>query len=277
MPELPEVELISRSLNTLLRGRQIVSAKLLRQRLAPHTAPPVFARRLRDRQVNVVTRRGKHILFDLNGGLTLIVHLRMSGRFSILPDERENPKFTHAVFNLADGGRLVFDDQRHFGFMRLVDTQALAETNELKKLAPEPFSDEFSIDHFRTVLRGSGRRIKEVLLDQTKVTGVGNIYASEALYVAAVYPGIRANKLTGPKAARLHESIRVVLREAIDFGAKLPVDPENLEGNYFSSGAEPTWTVYDRENQPCRACATPIARLKQAGRSTYYCRKCQRR
>lgn len=277
MPELPEVELISRSLDALLRGRQIIAAKLLRERLAPHTAPPVFARRLRGRQVNAVTRRGKHILFDLSGGLTLIVHLRMSGRFSILPEERENPKFTHAVFGLADGARLVFDDQRHFGFMRLIDTSALAETSELKKLAPEPFSNEFSIEHFHTVLRRSKRSVKEVLLDQTKVTGVGNIYASEALFAAGIYPALRADKLTGPKAARLHTSIRVVLSEAIDFGAKLPVDPENLEGNYFSSGGEPMWMVYDRETQPCRACATPITRLKQAGRSSYYCRKCQRR
>jgi len=277
MPELPEVELISRSLDALLRGRQIVSAELLRPRLAPHTEPSVFSRRLRNREINFITRRGKHILFDLSGGVTLVVHLRMSGRFSILPDERENPKFTHAVFDLADGGRLVFDDQRHFGFMRVLDTEALAECRELKKLAPEPFSDEFSTEHFRSVLRGSKRSVKEVLLDQTRVTGVGNIYASEALYAAGVYPALRADSLSRPKSGRLHESIRAVLSEAIDFGAKLPVDPENLEGNYFSSGGEPTWMVYDRENQPCRACATPITRLKQAGRSTYYCRKCQRR
>jgi formamidopyrimidine-DNA glycosylase len=277
MPELPEVELISRSLNTLLRGRLIVSAKLLRPRLAPHTEPSVFSKRLQNRQINFITRRGKHILFNLTGGVTLIVHLRMSGRFSILPDERESPKFTHAVFDLADGGRLVFDDQRHFGFMRDLDTEALAECRELKKLAPEPFSDEFSTEHFRSVLRRSKRSVKEVLLDQTRVTGVGNIYASEALYAAGVYPALRADSLSRPKSGRLHESIRAVLSEAIDFGAKLPVDPENLEGNYFSSGGEPTWMVYDRENQPCRACAEPIARLKQAGRSTYYCRKCQRR
>lgn len=277
MPELPEVEMISRSLNSLLSGRVIASARLLRERLAPDTSPSKFARQLRTRRVNGVTRRGKHILFDLSGGLTLLVHLRMSGRFSILPDERENPKFTHAIFNLADGDRLVFDDQRHFGFMRIVETGSLAETRELKKLAPEPFSDEFTIEYLRRVLQGSKRSVKEVLLDQTKVTGVGNIYASEALFAAGVHPALAAARVSRPRTARLHASIRAVLDEAIRFGAGLDVNPENLEGNYFSGGGESAWTVYDRENQPCRHCSTPIARLKQAGRSTYYCKKCQRR
>jgi len=136
MPELPEVELISRSLNTLVSGRTIVSAKLLRPRLAPETAPALFARKLRNSSVNFVHRRGKHILFDLSGGQTLIVHLRMSGRFSILAAESVDPKFTHAVFNLEDGERLVFDDQRHFGLMKLCDTARLYDAKELRKLGP---------------------------------------------------------------------------------------------------------------------------------------------
>src|SRR6478672_1101601 len=120
MPELPEVELVSRSLNTLVSGKRITSAVLLRERLAPETTPADFAGRLSGAAIRSVGRRGKHVLFDLENGHTLIVHLRMSGRFSLLPAEREDPKFTHAVFHFSESERLVFDDQRHFGLMKLV-------------------------------------------------------------------------------------------------------------------------------------------------------------
>ncbi len=277
MPELPEVETIARSLNVLLNGRTILSARLLRQRLAPKTPADIFASILSGRTINFVHRRGKHILFDLSGDTTLIVHLRMSGRFSILPAERDDPRFTHALFHLDTGERLVFDDQRHFGLMKIVTSKDLYETKELKSLAPEPFSEEFSPRYFQSVLRSSKRSLKDILLDQTKVCGVGNIYASEALFAAGVHPELRADRISRPRAEKLRQAILTVLQEAIDFAIGRPVDPEDLEGNYFSSEREPSWLVYDRENEPCRHCNSPILRLKQSGRSTYFCRKCQRR
>src|SRR5436190_8390130 len=136
MPELPEVELISRSLDSLVSGRTIVTAELLRQRLAPETPQQRFPKLLNGSKINFIHRRGKYILFDLDNARTLIVHLRMSGRFSLLAGEIEDPKFTHAVFHLHGGDRLVFDDQRHFGLMKIVETDRLYEANELKKLAP---------------------------------------------------------------------------------------------------------------------------------------------
>ena len=141
MPELPEVELVAQSLNNLVKGRKILIAELLRERLAPENQPEDFAGKLKDSTIVSVHRRGKHILFDLDNGQTLIAHLRMSGRFQLLPFERENPKFTHAVFYFADEDRLIFSDQRHFGFMKIVETAHLSEAKEIKKLAPEPFSD----------------------------------------------------------------------------------------------------------------------------------------
>lgn len=277
MPELPEVELISRSLDMLVKGRTLETAELLRERLAPDSTPAEFAKSLENKHINFIHRRGKHILFDLSGGLTLIVHLRMSGRFSLLADERDNPKFTHAIFHLDGGEKLVFDDQRHFGLMKIVPTAALHEVKEIAKLAPEPFSDEFSITYLHSVLRTSKRSLKEVLIDQTKVCGVGNIYASEALFGAGIHPALYSHKLSKPRAARLRESILAVLNEAINYADNLVVDPENLEGNYFSGSDDPTWYVYDREGEPCRNCKAVIVRLKQGGRSTYFCRKCQRR
>ena len=277
MPELPEVELISRSLNSLVKSRTIISAELFRERLAPDTSPKEFSKKLRKSLINFVHRRGKHILFDLRNGNTLIVHLRMSGRFSILPAERENPKFTHAVFHLDDDTRLVFDDQRHFGLMKIVDTDELQDAKELKCLAPEPFSDDFSIEYLHEQAKASKRSLKEFLLDQTKVCGLGNIYAAEAMFAVGLDPRKTANKLSKQSALRLHESIRAVLNEAVSHAGNRKVDPENLEGNYFSGAIDAGWFVYDREGEPCRNCESPIARLKQGGRSTYYCQKCQRK
>src|ERR1043166_2103293 len=202
MPELPDVELISRSLNTLTTGRTIMSAELLRERLCPDITARAFSKKLAGSRINFVHRRGKHILFDLEGGKTLVVHLRMSGRFSILPLEREDPKFTHAVFRLDDETKLVFDDQRHFGLMKVVDTKRLHDARELKKLAPEPFSDEFSVDYLYATAKGSKRSLKEFLIDQTKVCGLGNIYASEAMFAAGINPRKPAYKLTKPTTER---------------------------------------------------------------------------
>lgn len=276
MPELPEVETISRSLNTVVTGRKIVRAKLLRPRLAPDTTPQSFARALRRARINFVHRRGKHILFDLDNRKTLIVHLRMSGRFSVLEAEDQNPKFTHAILYLDNEQRLVFDDQRHFGLMKVVKTVELADTKELKKLGPEPLSDEFTLEYLISAAKRSHRSLKEFLIDQTKVSGVGNIYACEAMFAAGLRPTKKANQLTRPSVLRLFESIRAVLREAISYADRLEIDPRNLEGSYFSANDTSGWFVYDREGDPCRKCDTPIARLKQGGRSTYFCRRCQR-
>ncbi|MGH9949063.1 MAG: DNA-formamidopyrimidine glycosylase family protein, partial [Pyrinomonadaceae bacterium] len=186
MPELPEVEIVARCLEKLISGRKIESAELRRKLLAPDTKPSLFAGKFAASKINFVHRRGKHILFDLDNGRTLITHLRMSGRFMLLTADTEDPKFAHAVFFLDQDERLVFQDQRHFGLMKIVETANLFEAKELAKLAPEPFSDDFSTLYFRTLLKSAKRNIKQLLLDQTKVCGVGNIYASEAMFIARV-------------------------------------------------------------------------------------------
>lgn len=276
MPELPEVELVAKSLDKLVAKRKIAAAELLRERLAPDISPENFAAKFKNATINFVHRRGKHILFDLDNGQTLIAHLRMSGRFQLLPLETELPKFTHAVFYFQDDARLVFSDQRHFGFMRIVETENLFDAKELKRLAPEPFSDDFSAGYFRAVLKTSKKSLKEFLLDQTKVLGLGNIYASEAMFLARVNPQLPAGKISAKKANLLFEKIRAVLTESIAHGSTLNVDPENIDGSYYGGGYELAWRVYDRENTPCVICDTPIARVKQAGRSTYFCPRCQK-
>ena len=277
MPELPEVELVVRSLDQLVKNRKIIAAELLRERLAPENPPAEFAERLKNAAINFVHRRGKHILFDLDNGNTLIAHLRMSGRFQLLPTERELPKFTHCVLYFEDETRLIFSDQRHFGFMKIIETENLSEAKEIKKLAPEPFSDDFNAKYFRNVLKTSKKSLKEFLLDQTKVLGLGNIYAAEAMFLARVNPQTPADEVSARKANVLFEKIRDVLNESIANGSTLNVDPENIDGSYYGGGYENHWRVYDRENEPCINCGKGIVRLKQGGRSTYFCPRCQRR
>lgn len=277
MPELPEVELITRSLNVLIKGRKIVSAELLRKKLAPFNTPGEFSKKLKDSTVNFIHRRGKHILFDLDSDRTLITHLRMSGRFMLFPFEKDAPKHTHAAFYFEDETKLVFEDQRHFGLMKLVDTPRLFMAKELCDLAPEPFSEEFNIGYLKKVLSTSKRNLKEFLLDQTKVCGLGNIYVSESLFIAGISPKLAANRLSGKRAETLFEAIRHVLSESIEYGSTLNIDPENIEGNYYGGAYEGHWRVYDQEGAPCMNCRTSIKRIQQGGRSTYYCPRCQKR
>lgn len=277
MPELPEVELVAKSLNQLVSKRKIIFAELHRERLAPDTNPTDFAQTLKDSTINFVHRRGKHILFDLDNRQTLLTHLRMTGRFMLLPIEKELPKHSHAIFYFSDETRLIFQDQRHFGLMKIIETERLSDTPEINKLAPEPFSEEFSFAYFQKVLKTSKRSIKEFLLDQTKVCGLGNIYASEAMFLGAVNPQISAQKLTKIKAKVLFEKIREVLAESIAHGSTMTINPENIDGSYYDGSIEGRWRVYDEENKLCKNCPAEIKRIVQAGRSTFYCPKCQKK
>jgi formamidopyrimidine-DNA glycosylase len=245
--------------------------------LAPDTSPLQFARALSGSEVNLVHRRGKHILFDLDNGRTLITHLRMSGRFMLISSSAELPKFTHAYFELDGGERLAFQDQRHFGFMRIALTTALTNVPELRKLAPEPFSEEFSPDYLHLKLKSSRRILKEFLLDQSRVSGLGNIYAAEAMFLAGIHPAKRTHTVSRPRAEKLHASILAILNEAIEKGSTLNIDPANSDSAYNGGEYERYWRVYGRESMPCINCGETIRRIRQAARSTYFCPVCQRR
>jgi formamidopyrimidine-DNA glycosylase len=277
MPELPEVELVAHSLDRLITGRRIVKANLLRAALAPATSPRSFARMLRGARIESIGRRGKHILFMLGNARVLITHLRMTGRFLYLPPQAILPKHTHAIFYLDNQQRLVFTDQRHFGMMKLVPAATLYETKELRSLAPEPFSEEFTPASLHEALSRSRRTLKETLLDQTRVLGLGNIYAAEVLFLARINPFITATSLSKQRVARLHRAILDVLAEAIAHGSTMNVDPENIDGSYYGGSYEGRWRVYDREGQPCPSCDARIRRISHAGRSTFFCPRCQRR
>jgi len=274
MPELPEVEHVVRALRPVVTGRRILAAELNLKRIAPELSRAAFGRQLKDATITGVGRRGKYILFELESGKLLTTHLRMTGKFVSLTMDESLPPYAHVVFYLDDERRLVFCDMRQFGRMRLIrDAGALPK--ELTTLAPEPLSDDFTEEYFLETLARSRRSLKQLLLDQTRVLGLGNIYAVEALFLAGVNPMKPANKLSKPRARKLFHAIRQVLQEAIDAGSTLRINIADGDGVYFGT-TERFWRVYEREGEPCVNCGTKIKRVVHGGRSTYYCPRCQR-
>jgi formamidopyrimidine-DNA glycosylase len=275
MPELPEVEHVVRALAPLVVGRRILAAELNLKRIAPGISKPRFDRQLRNLLITSVGRRGKYILFKLESGQVLTTHLRMTGKFVSLTTDQSLPPYAHVIFYLDDERRLVFCDMRQFGRMQIFKDQ-LRPPKELQALAPEPLSDEFTEEYFLDTLSRSRRPLKHLLLDQTRVLGLGNIYAVEALFLAGVNPMKAANKLSKPRARKLYQAIRDVLQEAIDAGSTLKIDLADGNGSYFET-PERFWRVYERAGEPCVRCGTKIKRVVQGGRSTYYCPSCQKR
>jgi formamidopyrimidine-DNA glycosylase len=275
MPELPEVEHVVRALRLVVVGRRILAAELKLKRIAPDISRPAFDRQLRNSLITAVGRRGKYILFELESGRVLTTHLRMTGKFVSLTTDDNLPPYAHVVFHLDDERRLVFCDMRQFGRMRLIN-DAGRLPKELSTLAPEPLSDDFTEEYFLETLARSRRSLKQLLLDQTRILGLGNIYAVEALFLAGVNPMKAAHRLSKPRARKLYQAIREVLHEAIDAGSTLRIDLADGNGSYFGT-SERFWRVYEREGEPCVRCGTKIKRVVHGGRSTYYCPACQKR
>jgi formamidopyrimidine-DNA glycosylase len=276
MPELPEVEHVVRALRRAVTGRRIVAAQLRLPRLAVGLSPRVFAKRLRGSRIERVRRRGKYILIELDSAQVLAVHLRMTGKFVSLPVESALPQHAHAIFYLDDERRLVFCDQRQFGRLLIVAAADLEDLPQLSSLAPEPLGKRFSLEYLRSTLSRSRRGIKQLLLDQTRVLGLGNIYASEALFMAHINPMTPSWEIGKKRAERLHEAIKETLRAAIAGGSTLSIDLDEESSSYIGT-SERFWRVYEREGEPCVNCGTKIRRVVQGARSTYYCPKCQRR
>ncbi len=272
MPELPEVETIRRDLLPSVKGRAITSAWISDNapRLVQLLAPAEFQRLLPGHRIEDVSRRGKYLIFNLDRGMLWVVHLRMTGRLQHNSTECETDPYLRAKFGLDDGAWLCFNDVRKFGMMWLVDDWALVHSG----LGPEPLSEEFEIAAFASLLKRRAAPIKSVLLDQTVLAGVGNIYADEALFAAGLDPRKAASKITRPKAARLHAAIIDVLNDALgDRGSSFRdyVDGRGNEGRH-----QLKVKVYQRTDEPCYTCGTPIRRVVVGGRSTHFCPKCQR-
>src|SRR5437588_4605175 len=277
MPELPEVEHVVRALRRAIVGRQIVASQINLPKLITPSSPSLFNRKLKGSTITGVSRRGKFILIELDSDRILAVHLRMTGKFLYLTGDDDLPKHTHAIFYLDNDRRLVFRDQRQFGVMKLVARARLAKTKGIRELAPEPLSDGFSPAYLSEIIARSRRSLKTFLLDQTKVLGLGNIYAAEALFRAGINPFKIAAQLSSPRVKRLHQAIREVLSDAIADSSTSRISLEHPNGFSYGEAFERFWQVYEREGEPCVKCGARIRRVTHGGRSTYWCPRCQRR
>lgn len=283
MPELPEVETVCRGLALRLAGRRIAAAEQRRADLR-FPLPDRFAARLVGRRVLSVGRRAKYILIRLDDGVVLLCHLGMSGRmlFSDGPPAQLEPH-DHVILAMDDGTVLRFNDARRFGMMDLVREEDLERHKLLRALGPEPLGNDFNGPVLAAALKSKATPIKAAILDQRVVAGVGNIYASESLYLAGISPRRSARTVQGERAERLASAIRQVLTDAIAAGGSSLRDYVQTSGElgYFQH----RWAVYEREGQRCPACSgsasgaeacTGIRRIVQAGRSTFYCPRRQR-
>src|SRR2546425_9536906 len=277
MPELPEVEHVVRALRRVIVDRTIVATEIRLAKLIAPASTSVFKRKLKNSRITGLSRRGKYILIELNSDRVLAVHLRMTGKFLYLNAEDDVPKHSHAIFYLDNERRLVFRDQRQFGVMKLVARTRLAKTKGIRELAPEPLSDDFSPSYLRDIIARSRRSLKTLLLDQTKVLGLGNIYAAEALFRARINPFKIAAQLSSPRVDRLHQAIREVLSAAITDSSTSRINLEHPNGFSYGEAFERFWQVYEREGEPCFKCGARIRRITHGGRSTYWCPRCQRR
>lgn len=271
MPELPEVETVRRGLETLLAGAPVIEKFEFRRADLRDVIPVDKIRRLEGAALKRVSRRAKYLLFETDRG-TLISHLGMTGswRASTPGDERTHD---HFFIQFAGGLRLAYHDPRRFGILDWLDGE-LERHPRFHHLGPEPWNEKFETDALWALCKARSSPIKNTLMDATVVVGVGNIYASEVLHRVGVRPGRRSNKITRNEAASLVTAVREVLAEAITAGGSSISD--YVQANGESGSFQLRFKVYDREGQPCRECGTPIRRQVHAGRSSYYCPRCQR-
>jgi formamidopyrimidine-DNA glycosylase len=278
MPELPEVEVLRRSLEPHLVGDRIERVEVTNPSLREPVDVARLRRAARGREVLALRRRSKYLLIDLEGGWTVVVHLGMSGRLTLAPAAVPPELHEHVAFHLQSGRRLRFRDPRRFGVVFAAKTAELGADPHFAHLGPEPLEPGLSGKVLGEVLAraAAGRRgpVKAFLMDAGVVVGVGNIYASETLHRAGVHPGRSVARISRQRWQRVAESAMAVLRQAISQGGTTLNDFADGEGRsgYF----QVSLTVYDREGEPCLACGRPVRRIVQAGRSTFYCPGCQR-
>jgi formamidopyrimidine-DNA glycosylase len=270
MPELPEVETIRRTLEPHVVGGRVTHVTVRERRLRAPIARD-FEQRLRGRQVTALERRGKYLLFHLDREQTLLVHLGMSGSLSCVPAGSPLGAHDHVAITFERTRTMVYNDPRRFGLMRL---GRAAEFAELGNVGRDPLSAAPSVDEWRALVRARRLPIKNLLMDQRVVAGVGNIYANEMLFQAGIRPRRRAGSLRRDELDRLSTALRRVLADAVELGGSSISDYRDANGQpgYFQMHH----AVYDRAGEPCRTCATAIKRVVLSGRSSYYCPHCQR-
>ncbi len=274
MPELPEIEVLRRSLRPMLVSERIVGLRIRNPALREPLDRRRLGRRVRGRRIVELRRRAKYLLIDLEGGYTLVVHLGMSGRLTLVAGDSPVQQHEHVAFRLAGGGRLAFRDPRRFGLVLALPTRRLEADRHFVSLGIEPLGEELSGGTLAGLARGRRGPVKNFLMDGRLIVGVGNIYASEALHRAAVHPRRSVARISLQSWQRLAAAVQVTLRQAIAEGGTTLNDFADGQGRsgYFQVSLR----VYGRQGEVCARCGRAVRRIVMAGRSTFYCPGCQR-
>ena len=264
MPELPEVETITRKLRPQLLGKTILDADLRWSRTLAVPSVKMFKQQIKGQEIREVTRRAKFFILHLSSS-SLLIHLRMSGDLSIRDSTIRPEKHDRLVLKLSDNKSLVFNDTRKFGRVWLTSMPE----DVLGRLGPEPLSREFTAQWLYNALHKKHRQLKPLLLDQTFLAGLGNIYTDEALHIAKLHPLVASNSITAEQARVLREAVRRVLKEGIRRNGA------SIDWVYRGGEFQNHFRVYDREGKSCIVCGTPIKRITVGQRGTHYCPNCQ--
>lgn len=268
MPELPEADAVCRRLRKQALGAAIVETHIERPKITAPQTPALVAGRLRGAVIAGIRRRGKQVLIGLAGGDTIRIHLGMTGDVYVAEDYRFRPHTTRAWFRLDGDRALIFNDPRVLGHLNAYNPAELEAA--LGHLGPEPLSSGFTPETLAAAVRTSKLAAKLFLMDQTKIAGLGNIYAAEALFHAGIHPARPVANLRPARLRRLHAAIVGVLRDALQSARTAYLRPGE-----FQDGETFQHQVYGRENEPCTRCHRKVRRTEQGGRSTYYCPGCQ--
>ena len=281
MPELPEVETVARDLRPLVVGATIDGARCSWDRTLRTHAPEAFAAAVSGRRIEAVGRRAKLIVVELSGGLVLTIHLKMTGQLFVVPGDKPVDPYVRLVLVLADGREIRFRDIRKFGKVGLYGRDPIVGEPVVEPgagavfagLGPEPLDDAFTVAAFRRRIRDRRGRLKALLLDQSFVAGIGNIYADEALWAARLHPLRTAGTLRPRNERHLHTAIRGILAEAVERRGSSIDDYTAPDGD---GSMQERLQVYQRTGEPCPRCARPIRRIVVGARSTHFCSWCQR-
>ena len=273
MPELPEVETVRRALAKRIIGSKIMSAESDFPKIVAYPSYKKFAADIRNRKIEAMFRRGKFLIFDLSGDISMISHLRMTGHWLVTKNLLDE-KFIHLKLKLSDGRILAYGDIRKFGRIWLIKRQDFATFKPFAKLGIEPLSDGFTTEAFSARLAKYKNNIKQVLLNQEVVTGLGNIYVDEVLFAAGVRPLRKVPSLTKAEIERIFKAIRRILPLAIKHGGTTVENFTTPEGGtgYFQNKLK----IYGRKGEKCYNCEGTVSRVVVAGRGTHYCKSCQK-
>lgn len=272
MPELPEVETIRRTLEHLVLEKKIEDITIRWPKIIQHPDKEQFKHLLIGETIRKMGRRGKFLLFYLDQ-YVLVSHLRMEGKYRVVPKEEPIDKHTHVIFHFTDKTELRYNDVRKFGTMHVFPIGQERTVEPLKKLGPDPFDEDYTYEYVREKLKRTTRNIKATLLDQTIIAGLGNIYVDEVLFLSKIHPEKCANELTDEQIKTITENVRKVIEKAVEKGGTTIRSYVNGEGEMGMFQQE--LYVYAQDKTPCNHCGTEIVKLRVAGRGTHICPTCQ--